>query len=234
MTGDRCAGGPLGRRLLAAFLLVALSSVVVLTLAAAGRHRPRSGRTRRRRPATDRRPGGRGGGDRLHRRRRAGPDARLAAASALAEAAGARLVVLDAGGPAPCGPVAAMGPGHARHERPGAHGIARRSSSAGTVVGTVRLVFPAAAGASARGRRVGMDRRRRGRRARGGGRRELVRRRQIVRPLGRLARPRRGRSPAATGPPAPRCTRPASSGSWPGVRHHGRRGVPGRDRCAAA
>ncbi len=89
--------GPLGRRLLAAFLLVALSSVAVLTVAAlVATDRGLASAQLRRTPA--------GGGPGGHRGRATPTPGRrlgradLAAASALADAAGARLVVRDADG----------------------------------------------------------------------------------------------------------------------------------------
>jgi two-component system sensor histidine kinase BaeS len=143
VTADRPAlTGPLGRRLLAAFLLVALSSVAVLTVAAL--------------VATDRGLASAAQQDRqrvaarvaaaavdAYERSGGWDDADLAAASALAEAAVARLVVRDTGG-------SMVWPGHGMG--PGAGGM-HSTNSAGPVVetavtvggqrvGSVRLAFP--------------------------------------------------------------------------------------------
>lgn len=143
---------PLGRRLLAAFLLVALSSVAVLTLAAliaTDRGLASSQHDERQRVA-DRvasgaadayaRAGGWSGAD-------------LAPAAALADAGGARLVIRDTGG-AMVWPGRGMGPGMG-----GTHGtdtttgvvVEAPVTAAGSQVGTVRLGFP---GGSAGGRSV--------------------------------------------------------------------------------
>ncbi|GAA4607284.1 two-component system sensor histidine kinase BaeS [Actinoplanes octamycinicus] len=134
MTGDHVVPtGPLARRLLAAFLLVALSSVAVLTVAAL--------------VATDR---GLASAEQRHRQQvadrvavvaaeayaRSGgwERADLSAASAVAAAAGARLFVVGAGGG---GMGAAMGRMH-----PGA-AVEAPVMVDGTGVGAVRLAFPA-------------------------------------------------------------------------------------------
>ncbi|MCM4081214.1 HAMP domain-containing sensor histidine kinase [Paractinoplanes hotanensis] len=144
MTGDRPAlAGPLGRRLLAAFLLVALSSVAVLTLAAlvATDRGLASAAQQDRQRVTDRvaaavataytRSNGWDGAD-------------LAAASNLAEAAGARLVVRDTGG-SMVWPGRGMGPGaggmhSADNAGPIVEGVV---TIGGRRVGSVRLAFPA-------------------------------------------------------------------------------------------
>ncbi|MFY1670295.1 ATP-binding protein [Plantactinospora sp. WMMB334] len=147
MTGDRpTSTGPLGRRLLAAFALVALSSVAVLTVAAlvaTDRGLARAEQQERQevaaRVATAAgdaylRSGGWGVAD-------------LTAASALAEAADARLVVSDTDGDM-------VWPGRGRG--PGMGGMHGTGTVVGPVVdaavtageqrvGTVRLAFPAGA-----------------------------------------------------------------------------------------
>jgi two-component system sensor histidine kinase BaeS len=143
VTGDRPhLTGPLGRRLLAAFLVVALSSVAVLAVAAW--------------VATDR---GLASAQQAERQQVAGrvaaaaaeayarsgdwTGADLAAASVLADAAGARLVVLDAEG-GMVWPGRGMGPGMG-----GMHATGPTVEAAVTVtgqrVGGVRLTFPAGA-----------------------------------------------------------------------------------------
>ncbi|HEX5201046.1 ATP-binding protein [Paractinoplanes rhizophilus] len=137
--------GPLGRRLLAAFVLVALSSVAVLTVAAlvatdrglaaaAQQDRQRvAGRVASAAADAYALAGGWGGAD-------------LTAASTLAGSAGARLVVFDAGG-------AMVWPGHGRGP---AMGDMQHMGTAGPVVetavtaggrrvGSVRVAFPAGA-----------------------------------------------------------------------------------------
>jgi two-component system sensor histidine kinase BaeS len=144
VTGDRPAlAGPLGRRLLAAFLLVALSSVAVLTVAAL--------------VATDRGLASAAQQDRQRVAARAATAAAdayarsdgwagadLAAASAVAGAADARLTVRDSGG-GMVWPGRGMGPGAA-----GMHGtdlagpvIESAVNVGGQRVGSVRLVFAA-------------------------------------------------------------------------------------------
>ncbi len=142
MTGDSLRS-PLGRRLFAAFLIVALSSVAVLTLAAlvatdrglANAHR------QERQQAADRtaaaaavayaRAGNWAGAD-------------LSATSATAAAAGARLVVRDADS-AMVWPGQGAGPGAGVMQ--GAATVVEASVVvSGTRVGSVRLGFPAEAG----------------------------------------------------------------------------------------
>ncbi|HEU5107217.1 MAG TPA: sensor histidine kinase, partial [Micromonosporaceae bacterium] len=110
MTDDRPQlASPLGRRLLAAFVLVALSSVAVLTVAAligTDRGMATAHRTEREQAA------GRAAasaGD-AYARARGWPGADLSAASAIADAAGARLVVRNASGTM-VWPGRGMGPG---------------------------------------------------------------------------------------------------------------------------
>jgi two-component system sensor histidine kinase BaeS len=147
VTGDpsHALGSPLGRRLLAAFLLVALSSVVVLTAAAlvgtdrglasahnAERQRA-AARTADAAAAAYVRAGGWNGAD-------------LSSASAVAEAAGARLVVRDANG-AMVWPGRGMGPGAGgMHTDPAAATVVEAAVTVdGRRTGTVRLAFPVAA-----------------------------------------------------------------------------------------
>jgi two-component system sensor histidine kinase BaeS len=138
--------GPLGRRLLAAFVLVALSSVAVLTAAAlvatdrglASAQRVEQQRVTGRVAAEAARAYTAAGGW-------AGAD--LSAAQAVADSAGARLVVHDTTG-------AMVWPGQGRG--PGMHagttgGVYAPVTVAGRQVGSVRLVFPAA---SSEGRSV--------------------------------------------------------------------------------
>ncbi|GAA0804749.1 sensor histidine kinase [Spirilliplanes yamanashiensis] len=133
---------PLGRRLLAAFLLVALSSVVVLTVAAL--------------IATDR---GVSGAMRAEQQRIAGRAAAAAAAAytgaggwagadlgraaAVADAAGAHLVVLDDTG-ATVWPGRGMG-GRGMRAAMSAHTRTAPVEVSGTRVGAVRVSFPAGA-----------------------------------------------------------------------------------------
>jgi two-component system sensor histidine kinase BaeS len=142
-------GSPLGRRLLAAFLLVALSSVAVLTGAAlVAADRGLAGTLRAQRATV---------ADRVATAVAAGyaaaggwPSADLRPASALADAAGARLVVIGADG-------IMVSPGHGRgtgmgmHTGPSAAMAEAPVEVAGRRVGTVRLVFPDAIPA---GRRI--------------------------------------------------------------------------------
>ena len=150
MTGDRPAlTGPLGLRLLAAFLLVALSSVAVLTVAAlvaTDRGLASAARQERQRVAV------RVAGAAAEAYVRSGgwTGADLGAASALAAAADARLAVRGTGGgtvwPGP-GMGTGMGAGMGgMHTGDGAGPIVEQPvTAAGQRVGTVRLVFPASA-----------------------------------------------------------------------------------------
>ena len=151
MTSDR-AWGPLAWRLLAAFVAAALSSVLVMAagaVVAADRGLAAAQETTWQQTA-DQVAAAAG----IAYTEAAGwSGASLDRAVALAEGAGARLVVRDAAGQTVRSPGGGSGPG------PGARagrGAGRNGSSApvvvaGTVVGAVQLVFPAAAGASARG-----------------------------------------------------------------------------------
>lgn len=148
MTADRpLLDSPLGRRLLAAFLLVALSSVVVLTVAAlvatdrglaSSRHEERQRLADRVAVAAGDAYAGAGGWN--------GAD--LTSAATLAGAANARLVVHDGGGAmvwpsrgtAP-GPGTGMGGIHGADTTGGAV-IDAAVTAAGAPVGTVRLGFP--------------------------------------------------------------------------------------------
>lgn len=145
MTGDRLRlGSPLGRRLLAAFLLVALSSVAVLTVAALvgtdrglasaihGERQQAAARVAEAAAAAYGQAGDWAGAD-------------LGAASAIADAAGARLVVRDGGG-------AMVWPGRGMGSAAGGmHSAAARDAAeapvlvAGNEVGSVRLTFATAA-----------------------------------------------------------------------------------------
>jgi two-component system, OmpR family, sensor histidine kinase BaeS len=146
VTGNRRAlTGPLGRRLLAAFLLVALSSVAVLTVAAL--------------IATDRGLASAAQQDRQRVAARAAlaaaeayeqsdgwDGADLAAASVIAEAADARLVVRDTGG-SMVWPGRGMGPGAGGMHSTDLAGpvVETAVTVGGQRVGSVRLVFPASA-----------------------------------------------------------------------------------------
>jgi len=146
MTGDRSVwAGPLGRRLLAAFVLVALSSVVVLTVAAliaTDQGLASAARQDRQRVAVQvasaaaeayARSGGWSGAD-------------LASASALASAADARLAVRDSTG-AMVWPGRGMGPGMGGMRGAGGTGpvVEQPVDVGGRGVGSVRLAFPASA-----------------------------------------------------------------------------------------
>ncbi|GIJ71587.1 HAMP domain-containing sensor histidine kinase [Virgisporangium ochraceum] len=135
--------GPLGRRLLAAFVLVALSSVVVLTVAAlVGTDRGLAGAQRAERQHVAERVAAEAGRAYTGVGGWAGAD--LDAAQAIADAAGARLVVLDASG-------AMVWPGHGRgHGMDGMYangGVEVAVVAGGGRVGSVRLTFPAAVAA---------------------------------------------------------------------------------------
>lgn len=144
MTGERHPlRSPLGRRLLAAFVLVALFSVVVLTLAAlvgTDRGLATTQRTERQQAA------GRAAAAAAaaYERAQGWPGADLGAAAAIADAAGARLVVQDVDG-AMLWPGRGMGPGaggvHA--DTAGAALVEAAVVVSGQPVGTVRLGFPA-------------------------------------------------------------------------------------------
>jgi len=146
--------GPLGRRLLFAFVLVAGSSVLVLTLAAligVGRGFQVAAQVNQEKAATS---AAAAAGD-AYGKASGWDGADLSRASAIAEAAGARLFVLDASGE-PVGGASSggghMGPGQGMGTGPvGGQGVVNapvvfdRGS-----VGTVRLVFETGTGNQAR------------------------------------------------------------------------------------
>src|SRR5665811_246338 len=149
----RAGLGPLGRRLLLAFVLVAVSSVLVLTVAAligVGRGFEVAAQVDHEQAAAS---ASTAAGDAY--RQAAGWDgADLSRTSAVAEAAGARLFVLDAsgssvGGGAGGGP---LGLGQGKGKGPvGGQGVVNAPVLVnGASVGTVRLVFESAAGTRAR------------------------------------------------------------------------------------
>ena len=153
MTGDR-TWGPLAWRLLAAFVAAALSSVVVMAagaVVAADRGLAAAQETTWQQTA-----------DQVaeavgiaYTEAAGWSGARLDRAAALAEGAGARLVVRDAAGQTVRSPGGGSGPGPGGagpgRAGPGRNGISALVVVAGTTVGAVQLVFPAAAGSSARG-----------------------------------------------------------------------------------
>src|SRR5829696_8778293 len=110
MTGERRPlAGPLGRRLLAAFVLVALSSVAVLTVAAlVGTDRGLASAQRSEHEQVASRVAAAAGD--AYVRAHGWTSANLGAASVVADAAGARLVVRDTGG-VTVWPGRGMGPG---------------------------------------------------------------------------------------------------------------------------
>ncbi|MBM2616369.1 HAMP domain-containing histidine kinase [Actinoplanes sp. LDG1-06] len=144
MTADRPAlTGPLGRRLLAAFLLVAFSSVAVLTAAAlVATDRGLAGAAQQQRDRVSTRVAAAAGA--AYVRSGGWPGADLSAASALAAGADARLVITDSSG-------AMVWPGHGMGTGAGgmhgATGAGPVVESAVTVdgqrVGGARLTFPA-------------------------------------------------------------------------------------------
>lgn len=147
MTGERRPlAGPLGRRLLVAFVLVAFSSVTVLTLAAlvgtvqglASAHRDERAEMATRAAAA---------AATAYRDADGWRDADLTRAAAIADAAGARMVVLDAGG-AMVWPGRGRGSGMAGMHSDAADGAVAQAPIvvAGQQVGTVRLAFPTTAG----------------------------------------------------------------------------------------
>lgn len=144
MTGERRYwGGPLGRRLLAAFVLVALSSVAVLTVAAlvgTDRGLASAHRSERQQAAirtAEAAAGAYGDADGWR-----GAD--LSRASAIADAAGARLLVSDTAGTT-VWPGRGMGQGMGTHTDAGAAVVEAPVVVGGQRVGTVRLAFSAAA-----------------------------------------------------------------------------------------
>ncbi|WFE26002.1 HAMP domain-containing sensor histidine kinase [Solwaraspora sp. WMMD791] len=142
MTGDPTAVfGPLGRRLLAAFATVALSSVLILTIAALiGTDRGLATAERANRAAVAARTADAAADGYSATGGWAGAD--LTAAQAVAEAAGAQLVVRDATGAmvwpgrAPVG----AGPGRGAHDTT-SFGATATVRVAGQNVGTVELRF---------------------------------------------------------------------------------------------
>jgi two-component system sensor histidine kinase BaeS len=152
MSSPRFGLGPLGRRLLLAFVMAAASSVVVLSVAAligvgqgfqAAQQADRQRATSAVAAAAGRAYEQAGGWD--------GAD--LARADTVAADAGARLFVLDASG-SPVRGGAGAGPGQGQGQRGGPTGGAGVLDAPvvvdTTTVGTVRLVFTAAAGTGAR------------------------------------------------------------------------------------
>jgi two-component system sensor histidine kinase BaeS len=147
VTADRPAlTGPLGRRLLAAFLLVALSSVAVLTAAALiATDRGLASAERADREQAAARAAAAAGEAYLRSGGWRGAD--LAPVSTMAEAEGARLVVHDADG-AMVWPGRGMGPGGGGRHGTGSAGAAVTEAAVtvrGAPVGRVRLLFGAGA-----------------------------------------------------------------------------------------
>jgi two-component system, OmpR family, sensor histidine kinase BaeS len=153
VSSPRVGLGPLGRRMLFAFVLVAVSSVLVLTAAAligVGRGFQVATEADHQRAAAT--AATTAGG--AYRKASGWEGADLTRTSAVAEAAGARLFVLDAsGGPVgtPAGGVH-LGPGQGKGPGPvGGQGVVTAPVVVdGTGVGTVRLVFESAAATRAR------------------------------------------------------------------------------------
>ncbi|HET8642097.1 MAG TPA: HAMP domain-containing protein, partial [Pseudonocardiaceae bacterium] len=145
MTSDRRQlASPLGRRLLAAFVLVALSSVAVLTVAALiGTDRGLASAHRSEREQAASRVAAAAGT--AYATARGWPGADLSAASAIADASGARLLVGDAAGTM-VWPGRGMGPGMGgMHTDGGGAVVEAPVIVAGQRVGTARLAFPTAA-----------------------------------------------------------------------------------------
>ncbi|MGA5302514.1 HAMP domain-containing sensor histidine kinase [Nucisporomicrobium flavum] len=144
MTGDRpYLSSPLGRRLLAAFLLVALSSVAALTVAAlvATDRGLASAQQQQRRQVADRVAAAAGA---AYARAGGWPGADLTEASRLADAAGAQLAVRDAAGEL-VRPGHGMGPGM-MGMRGGGTVLESPVTDPGRRVGAVRLTFTATDG----------------------------------------------------------------------------------------
>ncbi|MEV0895372.1 HAMP domain-containing sensor histidine kinase [Actinoplanes sp. NPDC049802] len=138
MTTDRpYLSSPLGRRLLAAFLLVALSSVAVLSVAAlVATDRGLASAERQRREQVTARVAA--AAAQAYRDAGGWAGADLAAASGLAEGAGARLVVRGADG-------AMVWPGHGRGMgMTGLAGVTAPVTVAGQRAGSVQVHFPGA------------------------------------------------------------------------------------------
>lgn len=151
MSRRRFGLGPLGWRLLLAFVLVAVSSVAVLTAAAlvgVGRGMEVSQKADRQQ-ATQAAADAAGA---AYEQTGAWAGADLSHAGAIAEAAGARLFVLDASGaPVGRGPGSPGGQGKGGLGPAGGAGVFEAAAMAnGDVVGTVRLVFLTATGAGGR------------------------------------------------------------------------------------
>ncbi len=144
MTRDRRPlTGPLGRRLLAAFVLVALSSVAVLTVAALiGTDRGLTSAHRSERQQAAGRVAAAAGTAYTDANGWAGAD--LSTASAIADAAGARLVVRDTAG-STVWPGRGMGPGMGGMHPDGGGVVDAPVVVGGQRVGTVRLSFATAA-----------------------------------------------------------------------------------------
>jgi two-component system sensor histidine kinase BaeS len=155
MSAVRSGLGPLGRRLLLAFVLVAVSSVLVLTAAAligVGRGFDAAQQSDREQAAA----GAATAAADAYRRASGWDGADLSRTSAVAEAAGARLFVLDASG-APVGTSSGGGPlGQGQGKSQGAGPVGGQGVVnapvvvAGSSIGTIRLVFGSAAGTKAR------------------------------------------------------------------------------------
>ncbi|MFI7208803.1 sensor histidine kinase [Micromonospora aurantiaca] len=135
----RPLSGPLGRRLLAAFVLVALSSVAVLTIAAlVATNRGLASVQQAQRQQITQRVAAAAGTAYAEAGNWTG--AQLAPAAAVADGAGARLVVLDAGG-------GMVWPGRGAGAMAGMHQSSGNVmdapvTAAGQRVGTIRLAFP--------------------------------------------------------------------------------------------
>lgn len=153
MSAVRSGLGPLGRRLLLAFVLVAVSSVVVLTAAAligVGRGFEVAQQVDREQAAV----GAADAAGDAYRLASGWDGADLSRTSAVAEAAGARLFILDASG-APVGTTSGGGPlGQGRGQGAGPVGgqgvVTATVVAEGADVGSVRLVFGSTAGTKAR------------------------------------------------------------------------------------
>ncbi len=131
----------MGRRLLAAFLLVALSSVVVLTVAAlVGTNQGLANAQREEQQQTANRTAT--AAATAYTQAHGWADADLSAASAIAEASGARLVVLDADATM-VWPGRGMGPG--MHTDTTGALVTAPIVVSGHQVGTARLAYPTAA-----------------------------------------------------------------------------------------
>ncbi len=144
--------GPLGRRLLLAFVLVAVSSVVVLTVAAligVGRGVAVAQQSDRADVAA---AAAAAAGD-AYRQAGGWAQADLGRVLATAQAAGARVFVLDGSGAVVLNPSGVSGGGGPMGQGPGAGGQNAVTSAVvvdGRTVGTVRLLFTGTAGTQAR------------------------------------------------------------------------------------